>query len=165
MLSITKGVGRRNRKVRRDSMQPKGFLMEGIVCCIYHKPRRFDESSDESDSDSDSDSSSVCGGNHNYNHSGHNHQLQAGSSSHGQQLRSDSGSGVVHELERPIESEPNAYEKQPKGKRKGVPPRYPFCSSKLSYRIMGSVKLAIKISYCISSSPSPCYLVFAVHLH
>jgi len=26
------------------------------ICCIYHKPRRFDESSDESSSESDSDS-------------------------------------------------------------------------------------------------------------
>ncbi|EEB90860.1 hypothetical protein MPER_10878 [Moniliophthora perniciosa FA553] len=35
------------------------------ICCIYHKPRRFDESSSEEDSDSDSDSS---GGGHAHNH-------------------------------------------------------------------------------------------------
>ncbi|KAF9559315.1 hypothetical protein CPC08DRAFT_606821, partial [Agrocybe pediades] len=41
------------------------------ICCIYHKPRRFDESSDESDSDSDSDSS--CSGNPAHNHANHLH--------------------------------------------------------------------------------------------
>lgn len=35
------------------------------ICCIYHKPRKFDESSDES-SDDDSD----CGG-HDHDHDGH----------------------------------------------------------------------------------------------
>ncbi|KAF4615769.1 hypothetical protein D9613_012429 [Agrocybe pediades] len=87
-----------------------------------HKPRLFDESSDESDSDSDSDSS--CFGNPAHNHANHNHSrnhnhnpsLHAGPSS--QQSRSNGGSGTVHTLERPIESEPNAYEKQPEGKRK-----------------------------------------------
>ncbi|EJD49536.1 hypothetical protein AURDEDRAFT_112415 [Auricularia subglabra TFB-10046 SS5] len=37
------------------------------ICCIYHKPRKFDESSDES-SDDDSD----CDG-HDHDHDGHVH--------------------------------------------------------------------------------------------
>ncbi|KAH9481073.1 Type 1 phosphatases regulator YPI1 [Psilocybe cubensis] len=88
------------------------------ICCIYHKPRRFDESSDESDSsDSDSDHDhSSHNHNHHHNHN-HEHQPNGGSSTNGQQ----SHSSVVHELEHP-EYEPNAYEKQPKsnGKRREV---------------------------------------------
>ncbi|KDR76160.1 hypothetical protein GALMADRAFT_247379, partial [Galerina marginata CBS 339.88] len=88
------------------------------ICCIYHKPRRFDESSDESDSDSDSD---VDHSHHNHNHNhGHDHpHSSAGPSSHGL-LPPNPNGGVVHELE-PTEDDSNAYEKQPtsnKGKRK-----------------------------------------------
>ncbi|KAF8150204.1 phosphatase inhibitor-domain-containing protein [Crassisporium funariophilum] len=84
------------------------------ICCIYHKPRRFDESSDES-SDSDSDDS-ACG--HNHNHSGPNHRpAGTGPSSDGLQARSGAVSSVVHELEHPEGSEPNAYEKQPESKK------------------------------------------------
>ncbi|KAK0500114.1 phosphatase inhibitor-domain-containing protein [Armillaria luteobubalina] len=41
------------------------------ICCIYHKPRRFDESSDEDSSsdESDSDEGHACG-NHNHSHNG-----------------------------------------------------------------------------------------------
>ncbi|KAF9553744.1 hypothetical protein CPC08DRAFT_217146 [Agrocybe pediades] len=88
------------------------------ICCIYHKPRRFDESSDESDSDSDLDSS--CSGSPAHNHANHNRPHNHNPCGHAdpsfQQYRSDGGFGLVHTLGRPIESEPNAYEKQPKGK-------------------------------------------------
>lgn len=78
-----------------------------VVCCIYNKPRRFDESSSEDDSDSDS--KSECG--HIHDHSSHSQ------SAGGHQRRdSSSVSGISHEGD----SGPNAYEKQPhlKGKRR-----------------------------------------------
>ena len=76
-----------------------------IVCCIYHKPKRFDESSDE-DSDSSDDE-----------HPSHRHG-KACSHGHGHstgERDSDDSSVVVHE-ERP---EPNAYEVDPSKKGKG----------------------------------------------
>ncbi|KAK0223551.1 phosphatase inhibitor-domain-containing protein [Armillaria fumosa] len=41
------------------------------ICCIYHKPRRFDESSDEDSSsdESDSDEGHSCG-DHSHSHNG-----------------------------------------------------------------------------------------------
>lgn len=92
------------------------------VCCIYHKPRRFDESSDES-SDSDSSSSSCP---HEHDHPGHsqnrpNPSPRGSSSSNLQQAQR--GRGVVHEPELLDDIEPNAYEQQPelkKGKRKAT---------------------------------------------
>jgi len=82
-----------------------------LVCCIYHKPRRFDESSSEESSDSE-DEGRPCG------HAGHNHQPQAGPS---QQVRPE-GSSVAHELEHCDDSEPNTYERQPRnpGKRQAT---------------------------------------------
>ncbi|KAG7451443.1 uncharacterized protein BT62DRAFT_1072006 [Guyanagaster necrorhizus] len=41
------------------------------ICCIYHKPRRFDESSDEDSSSDDSDSDEGCScGDLNHSHRG-----------------------------------------------------------------------------------------------
>ncbi|KAJ7592627.1 phosphatase inhibitor-domain-containing protein [Mycena floridula] len=77
------------------------------ICCIYHKPRRFDESSDEDSSDSEDES-------HHHHHHSHNHELE----SNGQAVRAE-GTVTINELE--PKSEPNAYEAQPsskKGKRK-----------------------------------------------
>ncbi|KAF2266702.1 hypothetical protein CC78DRAFT_542328 [Lojkania enalia] len=95
------------------------------VCCIYHKPRAVDESSDESSSDSsDSDSDSEpdnsrahpIGGRRNGNargrrpqhdHDGHNHD-------HG---HGDGPSGKPQQRKRPHRKpSPNAYEKMPKYK-------------------------------------------------
>ncbi|KDQ52765.1 hypothetical protein JAAARDRAFT_61770 [Jaapia argillacea MUCL 33604] len=97
------------------------------ICCIYHKPRRFDESSsDESSSDSDSDSS--CDRPH--SHRNHNHDRprrrpspdrdpgrgdNAGSG--GMRDGGSGGGAVVNEL--PEEPEANAYERIPKGSKKG----------------------------------------------
>lgn len=67
------------------------------ICCIYHRPKRFDESSDESSDGSD------CEG-HDHDHS-HGSSQQAGSSSNA----TVSTSGTVTSLQRP---EPNAYEVQ-----------------------------------------------------
>ncbi|KAJ3511652.1 hypothetical protein NLJ89_g3971 [Agrocybe chaxingu] len=83
------------------------------ICCIYHKPKQFDESSDES---SDSDSDSSCGGHdHTHNHN-HNRPPPTGPSSSGQQSRPNP-SGTVHQLEHPEGHKPNAYEKQPHSKK------------------------------------------------
>jgi ABC-type nickel/cobalt efflux system permease component RcnA len=89
-----------------------------IVCCIYHRPKKVDESSDESSSDSsssDSDSDSeperkrkVGGGkddcNHNHDHDhDHSHSHKRGRRTNGKKKRTPS---------------PNAYEKIPKQKPK-----------------------------------------------
>ncbi|PTB67488.1 hypothetical protein BBK36DRAFT_1167884 [Trichoderma citrinoviride] len=88
------------------------------VCCIYHRPKAVDESSDESSSDSssssDSDSDSEAeskskrpvGGEHDCGHShdhGHRHHRGRGSGANGKKKRAPS---------------PNAYEKMPKYKPK-----------------------------------------------
>ncbi|KAF8651064.1 hypothetical protein AX16_004927 [Volvariella volvacea WC 439] len=83
------------------------------ICCIYRKPKRFDESSsDESDTDTDSDSShSHSNRNHDHNHD------------HANRERSDDdgGSSTVHKIDDGYSSEPNAYERMPgwKGRGKG----------------------------------------------
>lgn len=84
------------------------------VCCIYHRPKAVDESSDESSSDSDSDSGSeqegakpsggkkhACGG--------HDHD-------HARGRKGGKGKGKGKEKRAPS---PNAYEKVPKQKPKG----------------------------------------------
>ena len=98
------------------------FTFFVLVCCIYHKPRRFDESSSSDDSSSDSDSGSCSL--HDHDHSGHNHNhrhsppRRGSSSSNPQAPR---GRGIVHEPEILDDAQFNAYETQPeskKGKRK-----------------------------------------------
>lgn len=89
-----------------------------IVCCIYHRPKKVDESSDESSSDSsssDSDSDSEperkrkvggdkgdCNHNHDHDHD-HSHGHKRGRRTNGKKKRTPS---------------PNAYEKVPKQKPK-----------------------------------------------
>jgi len=101
-----------------DVIDNEGFgKKKSKICCIYHKPRRFDESSDESSSDSDSDSSLSC---HNHNHRPSPSRRGPGSSNPQQAPR---GPGVVHEPELLDDTEPNAYEKQSelkKGKRRAT---------------------------------------------
>ncbi|KZP17715.1 hypothetical protein FIBSPDRAFT_864708 [Athelia psychrophila] len=101
-----------------------------LVCCIYHKPKRFDESSSEesSDSDSDSDVDSGCEG-HNHTHR-HRTPLDRAAPARRRPAARDEGAarerggadGAVHELELQDDSEPNAYEAAPskKGKRKAT---------------------------------------------
>lgn len=95
-------------------LEMKLTVLLRIVCCIYHRPKGVDESSDESSSDSsdsDSDSGSEperkrkvsdgkddCG--HNHDH-GHNHSHRRGRRTNGKKKR---------------EPSPNAYEKIPKQK-------------------------------------------------
>ena len=119
-----KDLGRRNPKVILFTSQhfppnSHSFTFFVSVCCIYHKPRRFDESSDES-SDSDSDSSSSCPHEHDHNHNHRPNRSRRGSSSSNSQ-QPQRTRGVVHEPELLDDAEPNAYEQQPelkKGKRK-----------------------------------------------
>jgi len=86
------------------------------ICCIYHKPRRFDESSSESESGSDADSDDSCG--HGSDRArptrgqrrppnAHRHRY-----GHGVVRREGEG-GPVHELH-DSDSDVNAYERAPK---------------------------------------------------
>lgn len=88
------------------------YLPHFIVCCIYHKPRPFDESSSDESSDSDSDSNSSCGGDGRRNHRRghhhhHHHHMHKPHNDDGQDESCDS------------DSTPNAYERQPKPMGKG----------------------------------------------
>ncbi|KAM0790487.1 hypothetical protein ACM66B_003362 [Microbotryomycetes sp. NB124-2] len=114
------------------------------ICCIYHKPKEFDESSDESCSDGDSDASSAGSADsregarnprnnsiakkrkqHKHRHE-HAHgpdctAAHAGGSNSGQLRQNGPGSTM---LERPSspQPQPNAYERNPApggGKGKG----------------------------------------------
>lgn len=86
-----------------------------LVCCIYHKPRRFDESSSEeesSESDSDSDS---CQHNHRSRqrranpHEGDGHE-------HEPVTRDAPNGNVVHKPE-DAGSNSNAYERAPTSRK------------------------------------------------
>ncbi|KAG1750897.1 phosphatase inhibitor-domain-containing protein [Suillus lakei] len=79
------------------------------ICCIYHKPRRFDESSDEESSGSDSDSDcqhSNCPRQRRTHHP----------EGDGLATRDALNRGVIHEPEE-AGSSSNAYERAPKSKR------------------------------------------------
>ena len=94
------------------------------VCCIYHKPKRFDESSSE-DNSSGSDSDSSCDHSHPHSHGRkkrrHSPSPDSNPAPNGENARSrEGGESVVHELHSdPDES--NMYEKVPRRKKgKGV---------------------------------------------
>lgn len=84
-----------------------------LVCCIYHKAKKFGESSSE---ESSSDSDSEC------DHAHHRHQHHRSANGNGGAEKERSSEGAqVEELE--SDGEPNAYErpsgwKRNKGKRK-----------------------------------------------
>jgi protein phosphatase 1 regulatory subunit 11 len=110
---------------------PNCYVLFISVCCIYHKPRRFDESSSSEDSSSDSDSGSCSHHDHDHDHN-NNHRLnpsrRGSSSSNPQQAQRTRG--TVHEPTILDDTQPNAYETQPeskKGKRK---------ASALSYSVL-----------------------------
>jgi protein phosphatase 1 regulatory subunit 11 len=101
-------------------MGPTTCGVRTTVCCIYHKPRRFDESSSESDSASASDSDSGAGWRYGddrarptgrYRHASHGHGC-----GHNTMRREGQGESI-HELHQPgSDSDVNAYEKAPKRK-------------------------------------------------
>ncbi|KAJ7846908.1 hypothetical protein B0H13DRAFT_2092437 [Mycena leptocephala] len=78
------------------------------ICCIYHKPKAFDESSDEDSSSSDSDSSD----------SSYDERMRARRAHAPAIAQRDPQVSTVTELE-DVRSEPNAYEMVPSGKGKG----------------------------------------------
>ncbi|OCH89686.1 hypothetical protein OBBRIDRAFT_778155 [Obba rivulosa] len=91
------------------------------ICCIYHKPRRFDESSSEESSDAESDSECDHAHSPNHPHSHSHHRRRAGPShpdTHGDDTRTDNGQGgVVHELHDDSD-DVNVYERVPGRKSK-----------------------------------------------
>ncbi|KIJ31249.1 hypothetical protein M422DRAFT_234614 [Sphaerobolus stellatus SS14] len=89
------------------------------ICCIYHKPREFDESSSDESSSDDSGSEASDDGRarppqnrrprHHHHHHDHSHEPNDGGS-----MKYQDDEGGVYELEK---EEPNAYEKQPQSKK------------------------------------------------
>lgn len=110
-----KDSGRKNPRVIDLFLFFKHFpfiIFIYLVCCIYHKPRGFDESSDESSSsDSDSESNPSC-----RDHPAHNHNHRPNLSQSPSSNPQEAQRSPVHEPELLDSTEPNAYEK--KGKRK-----------------------------------------------
>ncbi|KAH0832853.1 phosphatase inhibitor-domain-containing protein [Lanmaoa asiatica] len=92
------------------------------ICCIYHKPRRFDESSSESESASPSDSDSDSGGGQHYGGdrarpTRHYHHASHGHGCGHNTVRREGQGGAVHELHQSDSgSGMNAYERAPKRK-------------------------------------------------
>jgi len=133
-LILRGGPGTRHHVAWSDTVVDNEGLgrKKSKICCIYHKPKSFDESSDE-ESSSDEDSDDSAGDRarpprHARRHRHHDHDHD-----HGHEGRSDSsdsagpgptvragGEGGQTELEE--KAEPNAYERQPKyPKGKGKP--------------------------------------------
>ncbi|KAG1835124.1 phosphatase inhibitor-domain-containing protein [Suillus variegatus] len=83
------------------------------ICCIYHKPRRFDESSEEESSESDSDSDCKHS---NCPRQRRMHHPEGNGHSDGLATRDAPNRGVIHEVEE-AGSSGNAYERNPKNKR------------------------------------------------
>lgn len=134
-------LGRRNRKVSSIAFRRRHFHLPecgktrlnlsqciygpfsdnltivSLVCCIYHRPKRYDESSSDS-SDSSDDEHGHSSHSHSHPHShGHSHEHGQASSSSGQRQQMQS---EVHTLDLPENDEPNAYEQGPvRGKGKG----------------------------------------------
>lgn len=118
---ITRTWGGSLPRVRPTTVYPEREFIDDLspvaqsVCCIYHKARKFGESSSE-ESSSDSDSDSDCGRSH------HHHRHHQSADGDGGAERERNGEcAQVEELE--SDGEPNAYERPPgwkknKGKRK-----------------------------------------------
>ncbi|KAF9534045.1 phosphatase inhibitor-domain-containing protein [Crepidotus variabilis] len=110
-----RGAPRRTQRVvwSEDVIDNEGCgKKKSKICCIYHKPRQFDESSSEESSDSDSDSD--CGHAHRCSARRHDHSALGDGS--GGQLQASGSSSVVG-IVNDAEVEPNAYEKQPPSKK------------------------------------------------
>lgn len=78
-----------------------------IVCCIYHRPRAYDESSSD-DSDSSSDDDSDVGD--------HRHGKNCGNGRDSMRNSRSKGKGKAGKRG----PSPNAYEKMPKPKKKAT---------------------------------------------
>ncbi|KAI0649529.1 phosphatase inhibitor-domain-containing protein [Trametes meyenii] len=118
-----RGAPRNRQRVvwREDVVDNEGAgKKKSKICCIYHKPKRFDESSSDESSDDDSDSS--CDSRtprHRRDHDhDHDHDDHGEGSSHGTASRDGQSSGAIHELESEDSDNANAYERQPRKKPK-----------------------------------------------
>jgi len=85
------------------------------ICCIYHKPRRFDESSSEEESSEEDEDSDSCQHNHRSRQRRANHH-EGGGHDHGLVTRDAPNGNVVHELE-DAGSSSNAYERAPTSRK------------------------------------------------
>ncbi|KAJ3772317.1 phosphatase inhibitor-domain-containing protein [Lentinula raphanica] len=81
------------------------------ICCIYHKPRAYDESSDEDSSDSDSDSS--C----DHDHSGRHHHVHSSNGRDGEGLQNKESGSSIQQLDHDDSLNNNAYEVAPSSKK------------------------------------------------
>ncbi|KAI0351764.1 hypothetical protein OH77DRAFT_1364511, partial [Trametes cingulata] len=114
-----RGAPRNRQRVvwREDVVDNEGAgKKKSKICCIYHRPKRFDESSsdessDDSDSSCDSRTPRRCRG-HDHDHDDH-----ANGTGHGMATRDSQGGGVVHELDSDSD-DVNAYERMPRRKPK-----------------------------------------------
>ncbi|KAJ2978110.1 hypothetical protein NUW54_g11333 [Trametes sanguinea] len=116
-----RGAPRNRQRVvwREDVVDNEGAgKKKSKICCIYHKPRRFDESSSSDDS---SDSDSSCDGrrprrcrDHDHDHDHGEHADGAGG---GMATRDAQGSSVVHQVDSDSD-DVNAYERMPRRKPK-----------------------------------------------
>ncbi|KAF8176146.1 phosphatase inhibitor-domain-containing protein [Mycena galopus ATCC 62051] len=121
-LHLRGGVRRTRRRVAwtEDVVDNEGCGRKSSkICCIYHKPKNFDESSSEDSDSSDEDSDSSLddgrarmrprsGSNHNH----HSHPHSDGGAGAAQRNPQTSGVAQLAEV-----SEPNAYEMVPSGKK------------------------------------------------
>ncbi|KAK6996531.1 phosphatase inhibitor-containing protein [Favolaschia claudopus] len=130
-LHLRGGVRRTRQRVAwdEDVVDNEGCGRKSSkICCIYHKPKDFDESSSEDDSSSDEDSDSSLddgrarprrGSNH--SHHPHPHPHPDGGAGAAQRDPQITGMAELEEA-----AEPNAYEMVPssgkkgKGKRKSI---------------------------------------------
>ncbi|KAI9061193.1 hypothetical protein FKP32DRAFT_1594863 [Trametes sanguinea] len=116
-----RGAPRNRQRVvwREDVVDNEGAgKKKSKICCIYHKPRRFDESSSSDDS---SDSDSSCDGRrprrcHDHDHD-HEHGEHADGAGGGMATRDAQGSSVVHQVDSDSD-DVNAYERMPRRKPK-----------------------------------------------
>ena len=117
------GAGRKSSKsaLCETSLRPTVLSIRSIVCCIYHKPRKFDESSSEESSDSDSDSDSSCDRNHSHSHPRRTNNVPRdgpdSSSRQGANTADRGNASVVHQLNDTV-PDSNAYERVPGRKSK-----------------------------------------------
>lgn len=78
MSWTTKAAGKSLQKVHVDRLHHHpGYADLNLVCCIYHKPRRFDESSGSESDDGSSSSSSSSEDEEGDDKSGHPHAHHA----------------------------------------------------------------------------------------
>ncbi|CCM02778.1 uncharacterized protein FIBRA_04886 [Fibroporia radiculosa] len=121
-LRLRGAVRNRPRVVWRDDVidNEGAGKKSSKICCIYHKPKKFDESSDEESDDSDSDSDASCSRGHLGHRRAHHHASDGDSD--GQPLRSGDGGVTVAELE-DSSDDANMYERQSGGKKGKLPAR------------------------------------------